>query len=244
MNQANKYANTSNWQYERGKSLLELARPTAGEVVVDLGCGTGNLTGELLQLVGPTGHVIGADPDRDRLQIACQSLEASNVEFVEAKAEALTSVPDDAVDLVFSNYVLHWVPDKRPMLAEVARCLKPGGRLVFECCGELMPFLKEVSLMAGPEGRRLVDLFYCHAVEEWRRLFEQQGFGVEQIDWPELGFEYPNLDAFYEWWEGTSAGVFKRSNLSSDDFDSLKRRFPNDVIFGGNALRAAAILLE
>lgn len=54
--------------------LLDLAKPQNGETVLDLGCGTGQLTSELAYSVGPTGKVIAIDPDVERLKVAQASI--------------------------------------------------------------------------------------------------------------------------------------------------------------------------
>ena len=157
----NQYAST--WQYLRGSRLLEMAAPSPGETVLDLGCGTGKLTFELARRVAPAGKVIAIDPDRERLDIAqaARPPKVDNITFIETRAEQLETADNRSIDLLYSNYVIHWIPDKAPMLDEMARCLQPKGRCVMELVGELMPFLREVSLLAGAPGQTLIDRFFC-----------------------------------------------------------------------------------
>jgi SAM-dependent methyltransferase len=103
----------------------------AGEQVVDVGCGAGIDSLIAARMVAPSGRVIGVDMtpamlDRARTGAAMTGL--TNVEFREGFGEALP-VADGWADVVISNGVLNLMPDKDVALGEMARVLKPGGRL-------------------------------------------------------------------------------------------------------------------
>jgi len=103
----------------------------AGERVVDVGCGAGIDSLIAARMVGATGKVIGVDMTPAMLAKARRSAaeaQLSNVEFLEGYAECLP-VSDSWADVVISNGVLNLVPDKAAALKEMARVLKPGGRL-------------------------------------------------------------------------------------------------------------------
>ena len=102
-----------------------------GERVVDIGCGAGIDSLIAAKMVGPDGQVIGVDMTRAMLEMARKSVSeagAGNVEFREGLAEALP-IPDGWADVVISNGVLNLLPDKLAALQEMARVLKPSGRL-------------------------------------------------------------------------------------------------------------------
>ena len=106
--------------------------PQAGETVLDLGSGAGLDAFLAARHVGPSGHVIGVDMTPAMLEKArgnAAQLGLAQVEFREGRLEALP-VEDASVDAVTSNCVINLVPDKAAVFAEVARVLKPGGRLV------------------------------------------------------------------------------------------------------------------
>lgn len=107
----------------------------AGEVVVDLGCGGGLDVFLAAAKVGPSGKVIGIDMtqemiDRARANAAKGTTDkpVSNVEFHLATIDELP-LPDASVDCVISNCVINLALDKRAVFREIARVLKPGGRL-------------------------------------------------------------------------------------------------------------------
>lgn len=116
---------------------LSCGNPTAtanlrpGEVVVDLGCGGGLDVLLAASKVGPTGKAIGIDMTEDMIELARQNAQKANIENVEfhlATIDALP-LPEASVDCVISNCVINLAPDKGAVLREVARVLKPGGRL-------------------------------------------------------------------------------------------------------------------
>jgi SAM-dependent methyltransferase len=108
---------------------LQLQR---GETVLDLGSGPGLDAFLAARLVGETGRVIGVDMTPAMLERARTNAEKggyANVEFREGRLERLP-VEDGSVDAITSNCVINLVPDKPAVFREIARVLKPGGRVV------------------------------------------------------------------------------------------------------------------
>jgi arsenite methyltransferase len=103
-----------------------------GETVLDLGSGPGLDAFLAAQRVGTTGHVIGVDMTPEMLERARANAAKMGVEQVEFREGRLESLPveDGTVDAVTSNCVINLVPDKEVVFREIARVLKPGGRLV------------------------------------------------------------------------------------------------------------------
>jgi SAM-dependent methyltransferase len=103
-----------------------------GETVLDLGSGAGIDAFLAARQVGPSGRVIGVDMTPEMLDRARANAAASGLDQVEFRAGRLESMPvsDDSIDAVTSNCVINLVPDKAAVFAEIARVLRPGGRLV------------------------------------------------------------------------------------------------------------------
>ena len=104
----------------------------AGETVLDLGSGPGLDVFLAARQVGPEGRVIGVDMTPamlDRARANAAKIGVSHVEFREGRLEALP-VESSSIDAVTSNCVINLVPDKRAVFAEIARVLRPGGRMV------------------------------------------------------------------------------------------------------------------
>ena len=103
----------------------------SGEHVVDVGCGAGIDSLIAASMVGPNGRVIGVDMTPEMIAKAdasAQQAGATNVAFRQGLAESLP-VEDRWADVVISNGVMNLFPDKLAGLQEIARVLKPGGRI-------------------------------------------------------------------------------------------------------------------
>jgi arsenite methyltransferase len=122
------YTLANNTQYNAGLFLLRRLEIIPGMRVLDVGCGPGNLTAHIAELVGKEGSVIGVDPSTERIDIA-NEMTKPNLVFHEGKAEDLSLFPAASFDVVFVNSTLHWVQDQPAALKEFARVLKLGGRL-------------------------------------------------------------------------------------------------------------------
>jgi SAM-dependent methyltransferase len=108
-----------------------MAQLEPGETVLDLGSGGGLDVILSARRVGPTGMAYGLDFLEEMQELArTNAAEAGvdNVEFLHGMIEDVP-LPDDSVDVVISNCVLNLAPDKTPVFAEMARVLRPGGRI-------------------------------------------------------------------------------------------------------------------
>jgi arsenite methyltransferase len=136
---------------------LSCGNPTAfatlrpGEVVVDLGCGGGLDVFLAASKVGPKGKAIGIDMTPEMIDLARRNAKKgpggkpyANVEFHLSKIEKLP-LPDASVDCVISNCVINLSPDKPAVFREIARVLKPGGRLTVSDIALKKPLPKEIA---------------------------------------------------------------------------------------------------
>ena len=107
-----------------------LAELNEGEIVLDLGSGGGIDVLLSAKRVGPTGKVFGLDMTDEMLALANENRKrasAENVEFLKGEIERIP-LPDESVDVIISNCVINLSGDKKKVLAEAFRVLKPGGR--------------------------------------------------------------------------------------------------------------------
>ena len=171
------YAQNGAFVHQMAGGVLEWLDAKAGECILDLGCGDGQLT---LRVAMTGANVTAVDASPQMVAAARER----GVEADQANAESLPYA-EGTFDAVFSNAVLHWVRDHDAMLAEVHRVLKPGGRFVAEMGGHgnvaaICVALTAVLARHGLSGREESDTYYPTA-EMYARRLREHGFHVERI---------------------------------------------------------------
>jgi arsenite methyltransferase len=167
---------------------LSCGNPTAmahlreGETVVDLGSGGGLDVFLAAAKVGPLGRAVGIDMTPEMIELARRNAaklegDASNIEFHQATIDNIP-LSDGAVDCVISNCVINLAPEKKAVFHEIARVLKPGGRLAVSDIALKRPLPPEIS-------DDLSAYVGCIAgavtVDEYRQGLLEAGFGEVMI---------------------------------------------------------------
>lgn len=159
-----------------GASVVELLDVKAGEHILDIGCGTGDLTHQIQQL---GAEVSGSDYSPEMIAQARFKYPAINFEVADA-ANFTAEYPYDAV---FSNAALHWVHNASGVIRSVYEALKPGGRFVAEMggkgnIGQLRAAIKQVLQQNGYNQQAETQVWYFPSLGEYTTRLEQQGFRV------------------------------------------------------------------
>jgi len=163
--------------WEKARGLLEWLAPQKGERILDLGCGTGQLSSEI---AANGAEVVGVDRSPEMVAEARNKFPALRFEVCDARS--LTFEND--FDAVFSNAALHWIPEAEPVVAGIARALRAGGRFIAEFGGHgnvrhvvaaLEQALTEVGI--SPDG---VSSWYYPSIAEYSSLLESHGLEVRQ----------------------------------------------------------------
>jgi arsenite methyltransferase len=169
-----------------------LAELKPGEIVLDLGSGGGIDVLLSARRVGPTGKAYGLDMTDDMLALARDNQRAagaSNVEFLKGDIEHIP-LPDQSVDVIISNCVINLSADKRLVLAEAFRVLKPGGRFAVSDIvvrGELPEAVRRnMELWVGCVAGALEET-------EFRRLLTDVGFQDVEIE-PTRIYEFADAE--------------------------------------------------
>jgi ubiquinone/menaquinone biosynthesis C-methylase UbiE len=112
--------------------IIQEANIKAGNVVLDIGCGTGFLLLGAAKSLGKDGKVIGVDISEEMLKKAKENLSKAGVSNIEFKVGDAENIPleDNSVDTVVGNMVLHHCPNPESAIKEMARVLKSKGKLV------------------------------------------------------------------------------------------------------------------
>lgn len=162
--------------YQYGEGLIDLLTPKEGERILDVGCGSGQLTAKINEL-GAT--VIGIDSSRE--MIADAKLKFPHIEFLVMDATDFHF--NEPFDAIFSNAVLHWVLKKEEAIKSMFRNLKAGGRLVAEFGGKgnIQTIVNQLRLSLakrGYEENANLELWYFPSIGEYTTLLEKHGFRV------------------------------------------------------------------
>ncbi|KAL1672957.1 S-adenosyl-L-methionine-dependent methyltransferase [Schizophyllum commune] len=178
--------------------VMNLLAPQAGERILDLGCGTGELTATLARAVGPEGYILGVDAsanmvDKARDVVAASRAEATDApmalaDFLVADAQMLQLSTEQlgTFDAVFSNATLHWCSrDPLGALQSAARALHPGGRFAVEMggMGNCIGVRAAIHAALRRRGRdpAAVDPWFFPSVEEYSTLLARAGFTIREI---------------------------------------------------------------
>ena len=175
---AEQYGKVGAFVHQLAGGVVEWLGVKAGERILDLGCGDGQLTARL----AAAGAVVTGVDDSAEMVAAARS---RGIDAVEARAEQLP-FPNANFDAVFSNAALHWARDQDAMMAEVHRVLRPGGRFVAEMGGHgnvaaIMVAFTAVLARYGYASRE-DGVNYYPTPASYRRRLERHGLTVERIE--------------------------------------------------------------
>ena len=161
--------------WKMGEALLETLAAKAGELVLDLGCGTGQLTSAIAE----TGaSVLGLDASPDMIGQARQNY--PRLQFL--LQDACTMSFEAEFDAIFSNAALHWILDGKAAIVRMAKALRPGGRLVAELGGKgnVSQIHGAIEQVVAGYGAALLppSRTYFPSVGTYAGLLEEQGLEV------------------------------------------------------------------
>ena len=171
------YNDKHNYVYEYGEELVRLLNPKAGEIILDLGCGSGQLTHQISE---SKAKAIGIDSSKSMIESA--KLKYPEINFYVKEASNFRF--DKPFDAIFSNAVLHWVLESEKAVVSMKNNLKSGGRLVLEFGGKgnvgtILKSVRNVLKSKGYTKESKIKNWYFPDVDEYRILLEKNGFEVE-----------------------------------------------------------------
>ena len=174
-------------QAKDGVNLIDQLSPAKGNRVLDIGCGTGFLASVFAKRVGPEGMVTGVDPDTERIQVVAQKNYSAvkNLEFVEGTGD---SFPAGPYDIVFSNYVFHWIEDKESVFQKVYQSMTAGGQFGLGCLGKI------TSKTILPE-----KIFFSES-EGYENIAKKCGFTVAFKSVEPHTYTFPSVDSYLDWY--------------------------------------------
>jgi trans-aconitate 2-methyltransferase len=216
---------------ERAKpfwDLVGLVRPCPGGRVVDLGCGTGELTRELHRLL-QAAETVGVDNAPAMLERA-RRFAGDGLRFEEGDIATWEPGP---YDVVFSNAALHWLPDHRHLLARLTSAIPVGAQLAVQvpangdhpshtvgmAVAAEPPFAEVFAADPPPDPARRV-----LPPEAYAELLDQLGFGEQHVRLQVYVHHLDSSGQVLEWVKGTHLTYF-RARLDDELYDLYVERY-------------------
>ena len=168
------------------RRLVDAVRPSRGQTVLDVACGTGAVARLAADLVGPSGSVVGLDRNEAMLGVARRI--RPDVLWQRGDACALPCA-DGSFDLVLSQAALMFFDDRVAALREMGRVAEPSGRVAVQVPGRLAyspgyrALTEVVGRHAGPEVRDLLGAYFAVGEpDELRALFADAGLTIDRFE--------------------------------------------------------------
>jgi trans-aconitate 2-methyltransferase len=197
--------------------LLGMLEPAGGGAVVDLGCGTGELTRALHERSGADGTV-GVDSSARMLERAPAG---AGLSFV--RGDIRDFEPAAPLAVVFSNAALHWLPDHRELFARLRAWLGPGGQLAVQMPDNMDAVTHRTAAEVGRDPRFAPYLQGAErrgailSGEEYAVLLHELGFERQVVLRRIYGHLLPGRDDVVEWFRGSLLTEYERL-LPADAF--------------------------
>ncbi len=210
------YNEKHSFVYQYGKDLIKLLKPGEDELILDLGCGTGQLTNEISES-GAT--VIGMDSSENMINAAKEKY--SNIDFY--VKEAANFQFEEPFDAIFSNAALHWVLESEKAVISMFDNLKNRGRLVLEFGGKgnvkiIIDAVDKILKESGYPEKAEIKNWYFPTISEYTTLLESNGFEVELAQLYERPTELTDSEnGIKEWLLMFGTVVFKDLNVEVRD---------------------------
>jgi len=207
---AEDYARNSSAQFQWATELIAKLALKDDEALLDIGCGDGKITAELALHLS-RGSVVGIDASQAMIatsQTRFPPAKHPNLRF--RQMDALHLELQEEFDIAFSTSVLHWVRDHHAVLSGVRRCLRPGGRILFQMgakgnAGEMFSIVQDMirspSWHAAFVGFKAPWHFY--AVEDYQVWLPQCGFTPVRIELVPKDMRHDGVDNLKGWMRTT-----------------------------------------
>ncbi len=242
-NQAVLYKQYNCWQVEMGKKLITQVNIHPNQNILDVGCGTGELTYLLAEKILPHGQIGAIDPDTERLNIAKENQPQTlrNIKWYNLGVENFNELADESIDIIYSNYAMHWVNEKSKALTKLYDLLKPKGQFIMNCIAQYSEIVCDLENTPEKSNTHAQNKYPLINKNEWISLLEKHNFKILSVQ-SGNNCVFKHLDDFLIFWEATTHGKFRRKTLKDDHYQFMLKKYPNEIaVFGEETLNVLAV---
>ena len=201
---ARKYSETNDLQIQYGKRLVLFAKIKSGDKVLDMGCGTSELTSFIAKKIGvKEGLVVGVDPD-DRIKVAIKKHSSTheNITFQHSDSSSqFLYFNEQYYDIHFSNFVFQRLnAQEKDIFAEAAfKCLGPGGKIAIQSQEDDADIVKKATELFFEDEEKVkpqVPVYYVSkSVAE--ALLQKSGFVIVSSEYYQRSYTFPSAEEFF-----------------------------------------------
>jgi trans-aconitate methyltransferase len=196
-----KYSDFAVLQRSAGETLIDLLKIRENEDVLDLGCGSGDLTRIIRKITN--GKVVGIDASEGMIKEAIRRSEGLDILFEVKKAEDVDY--EDAFDVIFSNSVFHWFENPEIVLRNCYKALRNKGRIGVQTIAKknyCPNFIKALENVKNDHRTKYIfknfigSWFLLDTEEEYNKLFQKCGFNVKFSEIREIKTKHTPEEVF------------------------------------------------
>ncbi|NPV01113.1 MAG: methyltransferase domain-containing protein [Brevinematales bacterium] len=212
---AKRYRGTSVVQSSAADILFSLLKISDGESVLDIGCGTGNLTKKIRALT--SAPITGIDPSEGMIRECVEKYGADGIRFIRMDAQDMDF--ENEFDVIFCNSTFQWFRDPSKGAENMRRALKPGGRAGIQApamhayCPQFIDAVRRVknNPAIGEIFTRWANpWYYRDTAQEYANIFTGQGFRVEFAEIQSIESSHTPEQAYDIFASGAIAGYLNR----------------------------------
>ena len=196
------YSQSNEFQMQHGKKLAYTAGTKPGHKILDMGCGTGELTAYLADIVGKQAPIVGVDPDNKRIKLAIQKYSGihENITFVNGNSSnQFPHRGEQYYDLHFSNFVIQWLnaDEKKTFIDTAYESLKPGGKIAILSHEKDHGKMSDVARLFNDD-KNIMETVKSYLINksEIETLLEKAGFTIVYSKYLQIPYTFANVQDF------------------------------------------------
>ncbi|XP_046847016.1 ubiquinone/menaquinone biosynthesis C-methyltransferase UbiE-like [Xenia sp. Carnegie-2017] len=228
---AETYSKVNDFQVWLGKMLVDTLGIALGDKVLDVGCGTGEITAYIADTVKEDGLCVGFDPDKYRIEVAIEKHLPGRPNITFYHGDSSSEFPranEEFYDYVFCSSVFHWMSESEKIvfLKTANLSLRPGGKLVILSSDKILEIVKFTQQLVADvdtkSDRPPMKLFKKQDAEEMLRI---NGFVIQSSRYFPCAYQFKSLDFYLTWYRATY--YKEKPNLSPEKIEKFAKQFQN-----------------